>query len=173
MLKTNNLSADNFKKPCNLNGSKPEPAIRSCDTGQHIPCQLTTRRMCNIRSQAPTLAKQFKISHWLPSVADGRVDGRTGGQTHVRSPDYQNFSDERLPNFLNYGVLLEHGAPLLVILVLYHLHKIKLAPTIKCLIDQSPDKMESVPGPAIRPFNVIQVSRCPILNTDNRPLGRS
>ena len=71
------------------------------------------------------------------------------------------------------GVLLEHGAPLLVILVLYHLHKIKLEPTIKCLIEQSADKIESAPGLAIWSFNVTQVSRCPILNTDNRPLDRS
>ena len=33
--------------------------------------------------------------------------------------------------------------------------------------------MESEPWPAIRSCNVIQVSRCPILNADNRPLDRS
>ena len=116
------------------------------------------------------LLKSVRFHIGCPVV---QTDGWTGGQTHVRSPDYQNFSHERLPNVLNYGALLEHGAPLLVMLVFYHLHKIKLAPTIKCLIDQSADKRESALGPAIRPFNVIQVSRCPILNTDNRPLGRS
>ena len=31
------LSADNVKKTRNLNGSTPEPAIQSCDTGQRIP----------------------------------------------------------------------------------------------------------------------------------------
>ena len=37
-LKTSNLSADNFKKILDLDGSTPEPAIRSSDTGQRIPC---------------------------------------------------------------------------------------------------------------------------------------
>ena len=40
--------------------STPEPAIRSCDTDQHIPCfdsfRLATTWMWNIRLQAPILA---------------------------------------------------------------------------------------------------------------------
>ena len=50
-LKTSNLSADNFKKILDLDGSTPEPAIRSSDTGQRIPCfdscQLITTLMSN------------------------------------------------------------------------------------------------------------------------------
>ena len=51
-MKTSNLSADNFKKRLELEGSTPEPVIRSGDTGQQIPCsdsgQLITTLMCNI-----------------------------------------------------------------------------------------------------------------------------
>ena len=51
-LKTSNLSADNFKNT-RPRWIKPEPAIRSGDTGQWIPCfdscQLITTWMCNIR----------------------------------------------------------------------------------------------------------------------------
>ena len=58
----------------NLDGSTPEPAIRSGDTGQWIfcfdSCQLTTTWMCNIRLQAPKLARKCNISHWLPCDAD-------------------------------------------------------------------------------------------------------
>ena len=50
-LKTSNLSADNFQKILDLDGLTPEPAIRSSDTGQRIPCfdscQLITTLMCN------------------------------------------------------------------------------------------------------------------------------
>ena len=50
-LKTGNLSADNLKKILDLDGSTPEPAIRSSDTGQRVPCfnscQLMTSLMCN------------------------------------------------------------------------------------------------------------------------------
>ena len=59
-LKTSNLSADNFKKILDLDGSTPEPAIRSGDTGQRIPCfdscQLITTLMCN------------QFSHGLPGL---------------------------------------------------------------------------------------------------------
>ena len=71
---------------------KPEPAIRSCDISQQIPCQLIKTWMCNIRSQVPTLAKKCKISHWLPRSADGQVHGQSDA---LGSRDYQNFSDER------------------------------------------------------------------------------
>ena len=50
-MKTSNLSADNFKKQLDFDGSTPESAIRSGDTGQRIPCfdtcQLITTLMCN------------------------------------------------------------------------------------------------------------------------------
>ena len=75
-LKTNNLSADNFKKILDLDGSTPEPAIRSCDTGQRIPCfdscQLITTLMSNgcVHYQfscALKLARKYEIEHWSPS----------------------------------------------------------------------------------------------------------
>ena len=50
-MKTSNLSVDNFKKILNLDESTPEPAIRSGDTGQRMPCfdscQLITTFMRN------------------------------------------------------------------------------------------------------------------------------
>ena len=38
IMKTNTLSADNFTKTLDLDGSTPEPVIQSSDTGQRIPC---------------------------------------------------------------------------------------------------------------------------------------
>ena len=57
---TINLSADNFKKVLDFDGSTLEPAVRSGDTGQWISCfdscQLITTLMCNMQYQfAPGL----------------------------------------------------------------------------------------------------------------------
>ena len=66
-MKASNLSADNFKKVFDLDGSTPGPAIRPGDTGQRKPCfdscQLITTLMCNIcvkyqSSCAPKLASK-------------------------------------------------------------------------------------------------------------------
>ena len=50
-FETGNLSADNFKKVLDLDGSTFEPSVRSGDTGQRIylfdSCQLITTMMCN------------------------------------------------------------------------------------------------------------------------------
>ena len=50
-IETGNLSADNFKKVLDLDGSTLEPAVRSGDTGQRISCfdscQLITLLVCN------------------------------------------------------------------------------------------------------------------------------
>ena len=50
-MKTSNLSADIVKKILDLDGPTPEPAIRTGDTGQQIPCfdscLLITASMCN------------------------------------------------------------------------------------------------------------------------------
>ena len=58
----------------NLDGSTPEPAIPSGNTGQRILCfdsgQLTTTWMWNIRLQGPKLARKCNISHWFPCGAD-------------------------------------------------------------------------------------------------------
>ena len=63
-----------------LNGSIPEPTIRSDGTGRQIPCfdscQLITTSMCNIRLQAPKLARKCEIKHWFPCGADGRLGGQ-------------------------------------------------------------------------------------------------
>ena len=37
ILRLRSVAAD-LKKTRNLNGSKLEPALKSCDTGQRIPC---------------------------------------------------------------------------------------------------------------------------------------
>ena len=79
-----------------LHVSIPEPAIRSCDTGQRIRCfdicQLTTTWVCNIRlQQAPTLPRKCEISHGFPVV---RTDWWTGERTngHVIDSQMTNFS---------------------------------------------------------------------------------
>ena len=62
-MKTGNLSADNFKKILDLNGSPPEPAIRSGDTVQPCldSCQLVTTLMCNMRAIClPELPNQLE-----------------------------------------------------------------------------------------------------------------
>ena len=92
-LKTSSLSADNFKKVLDLDGSTPEPAIRPGDTGQWIPCfdscQLITTLMCN--QFPPGLPKRLgsvKVNIGCPVV---RTDGRRA--VGVRSGDYQIFWD--------------------------------------------------------------------------------
>ena len=70
-MKTSNLSADNFKKIFDLKGATPEPAIRSSDTGQLIPCSdschLIITLMCNM------CARKCEIEHWFSCGAGGRA----------------------------------------------------------------------------------------------------
>ena len=60
-----------------------------------MPCfdnrRLTTTWMCNIRLQAPNLARKCDISHWLSCGLDGQADGRTGGRTVNAWIDNQSF----------------------------------------------------------------------------------
>ena len=79
-----NLSADNSKTILELDGSIPEPAIRSGDTGQRIPCfdscQLISTFMCNMSaisgcSWAPKLTRKCKIKHWFSWGVNGRSFG--------------------------------------------------------------------------------------------------
>ena len=107
-MKTSNSSADNYKKILDLDGSTPEPAIRSGDTGQQIPCfdscQLITTLMCNQR--APKEARKCESKLWYACGADGRSLGRADGQSmygHVIT----KFS--RMGRLLRF---LTHGAPL-------------------------------------------------------------
>ena len=74
------MSADNFKKVHDLDGSTPEPAIRSGDTSQRIPCfescQLITTLMCN--QFLPGLQNQLESvrvnigSLWCGRTVSGR-----------------------------------------------------------------------------------------------------
>ena len=100
-LKSSNLSADNFKKTLELSGSKPEPAIRSGDTGQRIhcfdSCQLITIWMVwmyNIRLRGPKLARKCEIKHWYSC---GAVCRWSGGRCTVTW----------LPNFLRLKYRIE------------------------------------------------------------------
>ena len=82
----------------------PEPAIRSGDTGQRIPCsdscQLITALMCN--QWAPKVARKCESKHWYACGADGLSGGRS-----VYSHMITKFSRmSSLPYFLT------HGAPL-------------------------------------------------------------
>ena len=61
-------------------GLTPEPAIRSCNTGEWIRCfdssQLITTLMSNIRLQlgshtSVALARKCNVSHWFPLVRTG------------------------------------------------------------------------------------------------------
>ena len=77
-----------------LDGSTPEPAIGTGDTGQQIPCfdscQLLTTLMCN--QWAPKVVRKCESKHWHACGADGRSVG-------VRSRDYQIFSDGYIITF--------------------------------------------------------------------------
>ena len=63
-----------------LDGSIPEPTIWSGGTGRQVPCfdscQFITTWMCNIRLQAPKLARKCEIKHWFACGADGRLGGQ-------------------------------------------------------------------------------------------------
>ena len=85
-FETSNLSADNFKKVLDLDGSTPEPAIRSGDTGQGIPCFDHNIDVQSVLSWAPKVVRKCESKHWFPCGADGRPLG-------VRSRDYQIFWD--------------------------------------------------------------------------------
>ena len=80
-LKNTNLTADNFKTNTYPDGSTPQPAIWSCDTGQRIPRfdsrQLTTTWMSKIRLRAPTLVESviFHIGHPVVQTVDGQTYG--------------------------------------------------------------------------------------------------
>ena len=76
-LKTGNLSADNFQKILDLNGSTPEPAIRSNDTSPRTAVNWS-QHWCSkcVHYQfscAPQLARKYELEHWSPVV---RTDGR-------------------------------------------------------------------------------------------------
>ena len=68
------LSADNFKKILDLDGSTPEPAIRSSDTGQRVPCfdscQLIKTLMSNMCALSVFLCSQTSKSMRLNVVRD-------------------------------------------------------------------------------------------------------
>ena len=72
-MKTNKLSADNFKKILDLDGSTPELAIRSGDTGQ-----LSIDENIDVQSPfswAPNVTRKCESKHWYACGADGRSVG--------------------------------------------------------------------------------------------------
>ena len=90
-LKTSKLSADNFKIILDLDGSTPEPAIRSGDTGQRDPVLTAvnwSQHWCAICVQyqsscSPKLARKCGIEHWFPNFL-GSVDLLTHGAPQAR-----------------------------------------------------------------------------------------
>ena len=93
-MKKSKLSADNFKKILELDGSTPEPAIRSGNTGQRIPCfdscQLNTTLMCNQLSPGLPKLESVRINIGITVV---RADGRSVCPSVGRSRDYPIFWD--------------------------------------------------------------------------------
>ena len=74
-MKTSNLSADNFKEVLDLNGSTPEPAIRSGDTGQRIPCFDSCFDNIDVQSTspwAPKVVRKCESKHWFSCGKGGR-----------------------------------------------------------------------------------------------------
>ena len=104
-----------LQKTRDLNELTSEPAIRSCDFGQWIPCfdscQLTIIQMSIVKLcwlQALTLVRKFDISHWFPYGADRQKKG------HVITKISRI---NRAQNFLRYQTpiartLRARGAPL-------------------------------------------------------------
>ena len=76
-MKTSNLSADDFKEVLELNGSTLEPAIRSGDTGQRIPC-FDNIDVQSTSPWAPKVVRKCESKHWFSCGMDGR---RSVGQS--------------------------------------------------------------------------------------------
>ena len=77
------LSADNFKRVLDLDGSTLEPALRSGDTGQRMPCFDSCQLIIDVQlvfSWAPKLAKCVRVNIGFPVV---RTDGRRSVYGHV------------------------------------------------------------------------------------------
>ena len=80
-MKTSKLSADNFKKILDLDGSTPEPEIRSGDTGQlSIDDNIDVQ---SASSWAPKVARKCESKHWYACGADGRAAGGRAVYGHV------------------------------------------------------------------------------------------
>ena len=98
-LRSWQLVSGELHKIRNLEGLTLEPAIRSCDT-RFDTCEVTTTWKCNIRLQAPPLAKKCDISHWLLCGAD---DGQTSYHATTKIPRM-----DRQPNFVAMGLRFQH-----------------------------------------------------------------
>ena len=107
-MKTSNLSADNFKKRLELEGSTPEPVIRSGDTGQQIPCsdsgQLITTLMCNINRLLTE--REGRTGEYWPEVVAVRTE-RGEVPTATTEGQYSPIRPEQaqLVSCLLYGTL--------------------------------------------------------------------
>ena len=80
-FETGNLSADNFKKILDLDGSTLKPAVWSGDTGQRCPdWQLSVDHNIDVQlvfSWATKLARKCESKHWFPCVCGRTVSGRS------------------------------------------------------------------------------------------------
>ena len=93
-----------------MDGSTPEPAIRSGDTGLILPCFDSCQLIATLmRDQwAPKVARKCESKHWLSVVRTivSLAGGRAGGQS-VYGHVITKFS--RMGRLLHF---LTHGAPL-------------------------------------------------------------
>ena len=83
-MKKSKLSADNFKKILKLDGSTPEPAIRSGNTGQRIPCFDSCFDNIDVQSTspwAPKVVRKCESKHWFSCGVDGESCGRLVGRS--------------------------------------------------------------------------------------------
>ena len=86
-FETGNLSADNFKKILDHDGSTLESAVWSADTGQRMPyfdsCQLITTLMCNSEFSLGLLNQLESVKVNIGSLWCGRTVGGRSVYGHV------------------------------------------------------------------------------------------
>ena len=89
-----------------LNGSKPEPAIRSCDTGHRKPCfdscHFTTTWPRKFPPRKYSISPSCRVDSKLPSHSPSAcTDGRSYADVIIKI-----YRMDRLPHFLGYGATL-------------------------------------------------------------------
>ena len=124
-MKTSNLSADNFQKVLGLDGLTPEPAMRSSDTGQRIPCFDSCQSDQNIDVQlasswVPKVVRKCESKHWFSCGADGRAaGGRVAVYGHVNTKFSGMDSFSKLWGSAHARASRARGAPLSTALYIY------------------------------------------------------
>ena len=113
ILKTTRVSNYNldfmvicFAEKQALDGSKPEPAIRSCDTGHRKPCfdscHFTTTRPRKFPLRKYNISPPCRVDSKLPSHSPSAcTDGRSYADVIIKISRVG-----RLPHFLGYGATL-------------------------------------------------------------------